>query len=346
MSVLLDRPPYGPRDDLEFLDEMERLTAHHLALCRPYARIWHGWQRGGGLEALPFLHVGLFKRLLFRTEGVPHERTLESSSTTGSQPSRIVLDKISSPLQARSALAILKDVVGETRRPLLILDDGRSLRQRGTVSARVAAAMSLSPLATSMYFLLEDSARAEGVKWDDLRKALAEADDFLVYGFTSILWQAWGAAEMPADIRATLRDKQVHFVHSGGWKKMESLRVSRDEFDQRLVSGLGAGSRVVDYYGLVEQVGVIYPLCRAGYRHVPVWADVLVRNPYTLAAVENESGQLQLLNVLAHGAPYHSVLSEDLGRIVPGACGCGRSGKRFEMLGRMPRAELRGCSNV
>jgi hypothetical protein len=346
MSVLLDRSPYGPRDDLAFLQEMEQLTAHHLRGCELYKRIWRGWQSGGGIEALPFLHAGLFKRLLFQTEGEPHERTLESSSTRGATPSRIVLDRISSQLQARSALALLKDFVGDSRRPLLILDDGRSLRQRGRVPARIAAAMSLSPLATSIYFLLEDSARPESVKWDEVRRSLAESDEFLVYGFTSMLWLAWAAAEMPDDIRATLGRKQIHFVHSGGWKKMESHRVSREEFDRRLLNDAGAGSCVVDYYGLVEQVGVVYPLCGAGYRHVPVWADVLVRDPYTLAAVEDEPGQLQLMNVLAHGAPYHSVLCEDLGRIVPGVCSCGRSGKRFDVLGRMPQAELRGCANV
>jgi len=346
MSELLDRAPYGPREESQFLAEMERLTAHHLAGCPAYARIWPAWRPGGGVEALPFLHVGLFKRLLFRTEGLPHERTLESSSTTGSQPSQIVLDKTSSQLQARSALAILIDFVGAAKRPLLVLDDGRSLRQRGRVPARIAAAMSLSPLASSIYFLLADAARPESMRWDDLRQALAAGDEFLVYGFTSILWMAWGAAQMPEDIRATLAGKRIHFVHSGGWKKMESLRVGREELDQRLTGGLRAGSRVVDYYGLVEQVGVIFPLCESGYRHPPAWAGVLVRDPYTLRAVEDAPGQLQLLNVLAHGAPYHSVLSEDIGRIVPGACACGRSGKRFEMLGRMAQAELRGCANV
>ena len=48
------------------------------------------------------------------------------------------------------ASLIRKCVVGDTRRPLLVLDDSRSLRQRGAVSARVAAAMSLSPLATAV----------------------------------------------------------------------------------------------------------------------------------------------------------------------------------------------------
>jgi len=93
-------------------------------------------------------------------------------------------------------------------------------------------------------------------------------------------------------------------------------------------------------------VGVIYPLCEHGMRHVPVWAEVLVREPYALRSVEDEPGQIQLMIVLAWGAPYHSVLSEDMGRILPGNCPCGRSGKRFELLGRMPHAELRGCANV
>jgi Acyl-protein synthetase, LuxE len=55
---------------------------------------------------------------------------------------------------------------------------------------------------------------------------------------------------------------------------------------------------------------------------------------------------LQLLNVLAHGAPYHSVLTEDLGRLAEGQCPCGRPGRRFQLLGRVPKAELRGCANV
>jgi len=237
-------------------------------------------------------------------------------------------------------------VVGDRKRPLLILDDGKSLRQRGSVSARMAAAMSLSPLATDFHFLLRDAGDPGSMKWDALGAALETGNDFLVYGFSSILWLAWGAGDVPENVREQLRGKRIHFVHSGGWKKMEAMRVDRKQFDDTLTRDLDPDSRVVDYYGLVEQVGVIYPLCENGFRHVPVWAEVLVRDPYTLQAVENEPGQIQLMNTLAHGAPYHSVLSEDLGRILPGGCACGRSGNRFEMLGRMPQAELRGCANV
>ena len=129
-------------------------------------------------------------------------------------------------------------------------------------------------------------------------------------------------------------------------EKVEAQKVDRESFDATLLRDLDPSSRVVDYYGLVEQVGVIYPLCEAGYRHVPAWADVVVRDTATLRPLTGEPGQLQLMNVLAWGAPYHSVLTEDVGRIVPGACPCERQGPRFELLGRLPKAELRGCANV
>jgi hypothetical protein len=52
------------------------------------------------------------------------------------------------------------------------------------------------------------------------------------------------------------------------------------------------------------------------------------------------------MNVLAYGAPYHNILTEDLGQIELGSCPCGREGKRFTLLGRLPNADVRGCANV
>ena len=34
---------------------------------------------------------------------------------------------------------------------------------------------------------------------------------------------------------------------------------------------------MIDFYGMVENVGVIYPGLREGNKHVPVFADVIVR---------------------------------------------------------------------
>jgi len=345
VSELLKHPPFGVRDQNQFLTEMVWLSRHHLRGCAEYARIWPGWKSADDVAGLPFLHVGIFKMLELRTtgSGIQHQRTLNSSSTSGQGASKIVLDPLSTRLQGESSIAILKDFVGSEQRPLIVLDSPRSLRSPA-MSARIAAAMSLRPIASDMRLVMDDIAQPESVHWEQIVAAAEGASGLLVYGFTYLLWQAW--ANIPDDVRAVLRTKKIHFVHSGGWKKLESVKVGEQEFAARLLTDAAEGSAVTDFYGLVEQVGVVYPLCHEGYRHVPVWAEAIVRDPWTMEPLVGQPGQLQLMNVLAWGAPYHNVLTEDMARIVPGECPCGRRGARFELLGRMPKAEVRGCSNV
>lgn len=348
MSGLLDEAPYAARDERRFLEEAEALTRVHLAGCEDYARIWRGYASAASVEELPWLHVGLFKEIVFRTEapGVTHQRMLLSSATTSGASSQVALDDKSGALQARSSLAILTDFVGDGRRPLIVLDDAKALRQRGQVAARVAAALSLVPLASTTTFAL-DGARPGFTDWGAIAAAIGEASEVLVFGFTWVLWQRWVRGDMPEAVRALLRTRRVHFVHSGGWKKLESEAVAPAVLEHELLEGVAPGSAVIDFYGLVEQNGVIFPACRAGARHVPRWADVVVRDPWTLAALPpGQPGLLQLVNVLAHGAPYHSVLTEDLGELLDGTCTCGRLGPRFRLIGRVPKAELRGCANV
>jgi hypothetical protein len=345
VSGLLDRPPYGPRDDAQLLAELNALTRRHAAHCTPYGRIVAGLPEAARLQEVPFLHVGLFKRGDFRTvaAGVRHGRTLSSSGTSGAS-SRIALDAESSVLQGRSAAAILTSLLGPEMRPLLVLDRAEGLRERGALSARLAAAMSLKPLAAEIRFLLGPDGGT--LEWDRASSVLAADGEILVYGLTSLLWTAWAAAPMPPDVLRRLGARRIAFVHSGGWKKLEGLGVDAARLESALLARAGPGSRVLDLYGLVEQVGLLYPLCAQGSRHVPIWADVLVRDPFTLEPLDGPAGILQLANALALGAPYHCVLTEDLGRLRPGPCPCGRSGRAFELLGRVPKAPVRGCANV
>jgi hypothetical protein len=348
MSRLLDLEPYGPRRDEEFLAEMNSLTAAHLSASPQLGRIWKNWHPAGSIADLPFLHVGIFKSLDMKShaQGIRYGRILESSSTTGAKPSRIPLDQTSSELQGRSVISILQSFVGKEKRVLLVVDSAASLRVDGVVSARLAAAMSLRPIATDILFLLSNSADPESLIHASLERALELPGNMLIYGFTSILYQTWLKLAAHPDVVSRLLQKKVSFLHSGGWKKLESISVSRQEFENRLLATVAPGSSVLDFYGLVEQIGIVYPLCEYGSRHVPVWADVAVRDALTLQPVPEGAGQLALMNCLARGAPYHSILTEDLGRLLPRDCPCGRSGRRFELLGRMPKAELRGCANV
>lgn len=349
MSRLLASAPYLARDDQTFVGEMCAITEHHARLCPEFGRVACGPQPAGEspLERLPFVHVGLFKRmsLVSAMPGARAARTVLSSSTTGIS-SRVMVDQESSRLQAESSRSILGDFVGSGRRTLLILDSAKSLRKRDEFGARIMAAMSLKPFASEVYFLLDDPTDPASVKAEQIDCALRNSADLLVYGFSWILWQAWMNAVLPLALSTELARRSVTFVHSGGWKRLDHARVDPATFSAGLLGTVGPGSMVLDYYGLVEQMGIVFPLCASGSRHVPRWADVIVRDSWTLEPLSERPGQLQLMNSITFGSPCHNVLTEDLGRLLPGDCSCGRRGRRFEFLGRVPRAEVRGCANV
>ncbi len=345
---LLDLAPFGPRDDARLVAELERLTAVHLEGCPEFAAMWPGWRPDGTIAGLPYVHTQVFKHLRLRTtgEGIAHGRDITSSATSGGAPSSIALDEASSTLQARSTTAILEAFLGDRQRPLVVLDAPKSLRSRA-LTARVAAALALRPLSADLHVVLADADDPGSVRWDAVLRAIEGDEALLVYGFTWMLWLAWGVAALPPDVAEALRGVRVDFVHSGGWKRLEALAVGREELEEALLATCAPGSRVLDYYGVAEQVGVIFPLCERGRRHAPAWAQVVVRDPWTLQPVGPEqTGMLQLLNVLALGAPYHSVLTEDVGRLHAGDCPCGRDGTTFTLDGRVPKAEVRGCANV
>jgi hypothetical protein len=138
-------------------------------------------------------------------------------------------------------------------------------------------------------------------------------------------------------------------LHSGGWKRLTAMSVDKATFNRAVSGPWGlVPEHVIDFYGAVEQVGLPYPDCSQGLKHVPYWAEVITRrsDSFEPAAV-GEQGLLQLVSCLPLSAPNHNVLTEDLGEIVlEDGCACGRRGRAFVFRGRAPKAETRGCSDV
>ena len=64
-------------------------------------------------------------------------------------------------------------------------------------------------------------------------------------------------------------------------------------------------------------------------------------------AKKNSVGLMQVLSLLPLSYPGHNLLTEDLG-ILKGEddCKCGRLGKYFEIIGRVPGTDVRGCSDA
>jgi phenylacetate-coenzyme A ligase PaaK-like adenylate-forming protein len=133
----------------------------------------------------------------------------------------------------------------------------------------------------------------------------------------------------------------------GGWKKLESEAISREEFKTCLNKVCGI-THFLDHYGMVEQTGCLYAECEYGHLHASIYSDVIIRDYKDFSVCPNgEKGIIQVVSALPHSYPGHSLLTEDEG-IVLGEddCPCARKGKYIKILGRMKNAELRGCSDT
>ena len=359
IESLLSQPPYGA-DPVERQSTLLALFKQELAYgCernarfRNYVEQWPiKFSAAEKISDLPYLPVSVFKANPPLALVSPSEvkRTLTSSATTGQMPSRVVLDAATAKRMTKGVTSIIRDFIGAARRPYLVIDTPENLATQAELGARGAAVQGLSAFATEVVSCLRpsqngdasidlDKLQACATKWKDA--------DVLVYGFTYVIWTQ---LVQPLQREAiTLNMPNVRVLHSGGWKRLEQQAVTRDAFSRGVASIFGCSAdRIVDYYGMVETVGVIYPDCAHGNKHVPAFAEIIVRNPLTLAPVKaGERGLIQVCSVLPTSFPGFLLLTEDMAEVIAyDGCPCGRRGPSFRFTGRAPKAEVRGCGNL
>lgn len=342
--------PYSlPQRDREeaLLLGLNALTTWHRRHCPDYARMLSGIfgpdEPAGHLAQLPYLPVRIFKHLELKS--VPQEavvRCLTSSGTTGQQVSRIYLDAATSALQVRALAAIVQDFIGKQRLPMLIVDQQEIIRGKSAFSARAAGILGFSNFGRHHFYALDANMQP---RWDDIRAFLEthRATPILLFGFTWVVWQHF--------LQAAIRDGQRFdfgtdsiLIHGGGWKRLAEQSVDNATF-KAMLSGQFGLQRVSNYYGMVEQVGSVFMECEAGHFHSPNFADILMRDLTTLKPAD--SGAVEVLSLLPRSYPGHAILTEDIGtHIGTDDCPCKRKGKYFLIHGRIPKAEIRGCSDV
>ena len=355
---MLAIPPYSLPPEarqaalVELLKDELEYAANRNAALRNYLQHWPTDLHSAETVAdLPYLPVGCLKGAVPFSLVEPSEikRTLTSSSTTGQMPSRIALDPSTARRMTKGVVSIAQDFIGSARRPYLVVDVPDAVAGGTELGARGAAIHGLQPFASEVTYCLKSG--SEGLALDReklLQFAAARRKSLvLVYGFTYILWKHFVKPLRGENICLDMPD--VHVFHSGGWKLLQEEAVDKKTFNEGVASVFGCpAGRVVDFYGMVENVGVIYPDCSELNKHVPAFADIIARDPLTLKPVrEGETGIVQVCSVLPTSYPGHLLLTEDLAQVVAyDGCRCGRRGVCFRFLGRVPKAEVRGCGNI
>lgn len=297
------------------------------------------------IAAHPFLAVRLFKQQALSSISAENTfKVLRSSGTTGQAPAKVFLDKSTSARQSKVLVNILQNILGRERVPMLVIDTASVARGRGHFSARTAGIQGLSFFGRKHVYALNEDMTINWQAVDDFFHQHGSGP-ILIFGFTFMLWQYFIEPAMHEG--RSFAAKKTLIMHSGGWKKLASKAVDNPRFKascEKVVNG----SKVHSFYGMAEQVGSIFIECEYGHLHAPNMADVIIRHPrdFSECAV-GEIGLIQVLSAIPTSYPGHSILTEDLGQLLgEDDCQCGRLGKYFEIIGRIPKVEVRGCSDT
>lgn len=232
---------------------------------------------------------------------------------------------------------------------MLIIDSEAVNRKQDKLSARGAGIRGVSNFARSLTYIMEDAHGDLKINLEKLKEFEEKYKDkeVLAYGFTYIIWSR--LVKVLKDQNIKLKLPKLKLLHSGGWKKLTQIEVSKEEFKNTTAEVFGTmPENIIDFYGMVEQLGVVFIDCECGYKHVPDFAEVIIRDFKTLKEVkEGQTGIIEVLSSLTSSYPGQAILTEDVGKLVGiDNCKCGRKGKYFEFVSRVEKSETRGCGDT
>ncbi len=357
---LIHLAPYDGSEESEslFLQSLqEELIFHydHNEFYRHFCerKNFNPYDQITSLESIPPVSVSVFKELGFKLSSVPREDltlTLQSSATSG-VPSTIMVDKVTSKRQAKAMVKVVGDFIGKDRKPFLVMDIDPRSEHKNLLGARFAAVIGYLKFASGVgYFLKADKNNISYFDVEGIQKFISEIPSnqpVVVFGFTYILYQNVLQTILKSGVKFQL-PKGSKIIHIGGWKKLESEKISKQLFNAQLSECFGIDPLdVIDIYGFTEQMGLNYPDCTCGWKHASSYVRVMVRDVVTREVLPaGKEGLLEFITPLPHSYPGNVVLTDDIGIIDDSPCPAGRSGQRFRVVGRMKKAEVRGCGDI
>ncbi|CAM3890851.1 acyl-CoA reductase [Vibrio aquimaris] len=362
LTSVLDARPFELSETQKlplFIDNLLEELVHHYHNNDMYRKFCHKNQFDpnnfeGELSDIPAIPVHIFKALGNKLSSVEEKeiKTKLQSSATSGVPSTVLLDKLTARRQTRAMARVMQQVLGPKRRPFCIMDIDPTSPNASNLGARVAAVKGYLNFASSSHYFIDAQSASSPLEFLEQRfvdhlNALENDEPLVIFGFTFVLYST---------VFKTLKQRNISFnlpkgsqvIHIGGWKKLESEKVDKNTFNQDIASVLGISpDNVIDIYGFTEQMGLNYPDCKAGWKHIHAYSDVIVRDESDLSVCETgKVGLLEFLSPLQHSYPGNVVLTDDLGVIEDSVCECGQVGKRFKVIGRAKKAEVRGCGDV
>jgi len=340
----MSEPLWG-EDDERFEEIARALFEHQFAACAPYRRFCEG--RGVTPDALgcwreiPPVPTGSFKEVALRS--FPAERTVHTFRTSGTSTrvrGELHLDTLAlyeASLLPSFCRFLLPDL--SERRPeatILVLAPSPGEARDSSLSYMFGVAIRELGDPGSGFFMEREALQLAG-----LRCAIdaAPPEHPLLLCGTSFAFVHWLDALEAAGERLSLPPR-TRIMETGGFKG-RSRALPRAELYGALEDRLGVEmDRIVNQYGMTELASQFHdsvlrepggPRRKLG----PPWARVLLIDPESGEETVGDEPGVVVVTDLANTGSVIAIQTADLGQ---------RIGDGFEVLGREPGAEARGCS--
>jgi hypothetical protein len=328
----------GFEPDEERFDTLARaLFAHQFQRCRPLRRLCESRgrtpERVGSWREIPAVPTGAFKEMPLRA--FAPERTVHTFRTSGTSTSsrgELHLD----------TLALYEASLLPTFRHMLLPELGDGERMPFVVLSASRSDAPDSSLSWMFHVVVRELGTQDSVVGLDLARALAALD--ATAGPVCLCGTAFAFVHLLDTLEAhggglTL-PQGSRIMETGGFKG-RSREVPRAELHAGLSRALGVPApRIVNQYGMTELGSQFYDSSLARPEEPrrklgPPWVRARVLDPTDDGeARDGETGVLVVTD-LANTGSVLAVRTADRGR---------RLGDGFDVLGREPGAEARGCS--
>lgn len=339
------------KDDPKFFNELNKSIVHHKKNCKSFKSFidnkkFNTRVNKDNLNKFPYIHVSIFKRYSKNLVSIPSDQIVKklSSSATSGMPSSIYLDKTALKDQSRMMGNILKNYLGDKRRPMIVYDLEPKKESIIEIGARYAAIVGYLRFSNKVFFALKKTNDKIVLDVEGLENFINENNNIIHFGFTYIIFQYLLNNNNFNPILNAQNNGSL--IHIGGWKKLENKKISKENFNKLCEDKIGINN-VIDIYGFTELMGINFPDCECGWKHLPNNVKIIIRDEQTRKEVKKgNSGLIQFISPFTKSYAGISILTDDIGVLNNKKCKCGRETDCFKVLGRKKKSEIRGCGDI